>query len=779
MTTPTISLPPLPEGGRYTIFIRPVVPASTLNSQPTLNEIQKNGTAYGKPLPLAFGSCQIGGLLGPVDYDAGTWTVVYFLGQGEISAINDVWLNGEAPAAGVQITKYVGSTSQVADPWVEAAISGYADDYIIHDPAGDLPVNYIVLQYTDDDYDTWPTVVADVDGLLLPNPRKLNGADRYEGDGSTTWGVVNTPITLSGAFRAGVSFTREDRSGDQVILLGNDSGTSDFVSFNAADHGTYPDAINVHYNGALEVFEDALDGVAAGQDVRVTVELTGSDLAVLVNGVLVDTRGVTVADFTLDSVGAYNGGTLPMPADMLIGKVRIEDRATGLEWRWDMAEGSGTTCTNSHTSTEVDDYTLTLNAASWTTVALAKEFTSNPGMHLAAFIEDRHWGRAATCDQYGAIDVMDYCDDRVAGEARRESYLVLKEPQDVDVVLDIMRGYAGCFVIQRGDVYVPRPDKREESVMDITPANIELDSVEIETGDATELPTVIRAWYTDTTVTPWRRRLCDPVMAAGVEDGTTPWRLSIITLDGIDRHSQAYRECIERLNKLYLSDLSVNLVLTDEGWKLEQGDVVTLTHPLGLTAKPMRKMDPQSMASMGRWSQYLVEYDPAAYSNSVVNAPTYADGNLPSSGLNLRGSRVYRQSSAPSGAGEKENDIWVDTSDQERKHVHDGSGWVNVDESLVSVTGTKQDSDFTAAAFGRYPIDTETNGTITMTLPSSPETGTTVHFFDAEGYFDQAHLNISSPDKKILELNEDFEVDRRYFSGGLQFIDDTIGWTLI
>jgi hypothetical protein len=81
---------------------------------------------------------------------------------------------------------------------------------------------------------------------------------------------------------------------------------------------------------------------------------------------------------------------------------------------------------------------------------------------------------------------------------------------------------------------------------------------------------------------------------------------------------------VERLNKLNLGDLATTVDVFDIGIRHEVGDIVTLTHPVGLVAKAMRVTDVE-MTSMGRWRLAVTEHDPAAYSDAVVSGPSVAD----------------------------------------------------------------------------------------------------------------------------------------------------------
>ena len=413
-----------------------VTPASTLNAQSSLKNIQRNQLADGNPIPLIYGNAQVGGMPFAIDYDSGTWTVGYIVCYGEIEGFESVLINGAAPVSGVEINYYTGTTSQTADALLAAAIDNYADTLVISDPAGDIGVAYIVIQYTDAMYDTWPQVLVEIDGKKVWNPK---------------------------------------------------------------------------------------------------------------------------------------------------------------------------------TSTTV--------------------YSANPALHLGDLISSPIYGLGWAVDDTALEAAQDYCDDTTPGEARREGYTVIDSAQGTTEAVDVLRTYASCFVVYRGDTCYLVPDKAASSAMTITADDIERDSIRITKKDSGDVPTVIRAYYTDTSGDEWREKLCDPAKAAGVDSGATPWRESRIRLTGVNRHSQAYRECIERLNKLTLSDLEVSWTQFDEALELEAGDVVTLTHPYGLDSKLLRLVDEPRQTSPGRWAMRGVEYDPAAYSDEVATQPTYADGNLPSGGI--------------------------------------------------------------------------------------------------------------------------------------------------
>ena len=262
----------------------------------------------------------------------------------------------------------------------------------------------------------------------------------------------------------------------------------------------------------------------------------------------------------------------------------------------------------------------------------SRRFSANPALQLADLLASPVYGHGFTVDHTSLQALADYCDDTTLGEVRRASYLVIDEPQDTDVWVDVLRTLASGFLVRRGATIYFVADKAAASVKTITAADILRDSLRIEKQDSADLPTVVRVSYTDKTATEWRDRVSAPAELPGVSTGAVPRRESVIQLTGIDRHSQAKREAIERLNKLRLRDLSVSFVMFDEALVLEAGDVITVTHPYGLTNKLLRiDSDPQQM-SPGRWRISATEYDPAVYSDEVATQPSYPDANLPSGG---------------------------------------------------------------------------------------------------------------------------------------------------
>lgn len=261
------------------------------------------------------------------------------------------------------------------------------------------------------------------------------------------------------------------------------------------------------------------------------------------------------------------------------------------------------------------------------------EYSDNPALALADFIRSTVYGMGKAVDAAGLIAAADYCDELVGTapnqEKRRTIGLVLDKTSECTQWLDTLRTYAGCFVSPEGSSYRFIPDKPGSVTtsfgFDVAPKIKSINS--LQKKGVRQVPTVMEIRYTDTGTVPWSEKSAI-IKMPGVDGGTTPRRESQVALPGVTRYSQAVREATERLNKLTLCDLSIDFFAFDEALKSQVGDIVDATHPIGLTAKQLRVMN-MRIVDAGRWQIAALEYDPAAYSDTVTAEPTWPDTALP------------------------------------------------------------------------------------------------------------------------------------------------------
>jgi len=259
-------------------------------------------------------------------------------------------------------------------------------------------------------------------------------------------------------------------------------------------------------------------------------------------------------------------------------------------------------------------------------------WTDNPAYCLADFIENTDYGMGRAVDWTSVAAVASACDAMIGSpsEKRRTIGLSLINVQDVGSWLQTLRAYAGCMIHQEAGTYVLIPRATASSEFSFDKTNVVEDSLTLTKTGIQAIPTVVTVNYTDTTVKPWRD-VPATIYAAGVLAGTTPRRVSQVSMPGVNRFTQAIREATERINGLTLCDLTCQFTAFDLALKLQYGRVFDLTHPIGLTAKLFRCTGINDLGG-GRYQINGMEYDPAEYSDIVVSTPTYADTTLPQPG---------------------------------------------------------------------------------------------------------------------------------------------------
>lgn len=255
------------------------------------------------------------------------------------------------------------------------------------------------------------------------------------------------------------------------------------------------------------------------------------------------------------------------------------------------------------------------NPATW-------EWSDCPALADADFLASSTYGCGRTVNWVSVIAAADANDLLVGApqEKRRVIGVSFISPAPVAQIADALRAYAGCWHVPGGQGIrlVPDVDSAPVATFSHDAGGIlAMDPLTLrDIGDA---PTAVEVLYTDTRAIPWREGSATASVAGA---GTSlPWRLSQVRLPGIQRYSQALREATERLNKLTLQGITTGVDVFDDGIAIEEGDVVALTHPVGLTARPFRVVAP-AMVGPGRWRLTVVEHSASAYSTSVVAPPS-------------------------------------------------------------------------------------------------------------------------------------------------------------
>jgi hypothetical protein len=316
-------------------------------------------------------------------------------------------------------------------------------------------------------------------------------------------------------------------------------------------------------------------------------------------------QGITYTD----TLAGYAFSVVAMPTRSFDGQLNFSARLYGRKV-YDPRKDSTAGGSGSH---------LLADPTTW-------EWSDNPSLALADWHASTLYG-AGEPVLWSSVPAAANANDALVGspaEKRRVlGVTLLRDGVNVQAVAETLRAYAGCWLVPTGAGVRLLPDADAAPVASYAHAMGQIAALDsLRLRDLGNVPTAVEITYTDTSQVPWRTASATASMPGA---GTTlPWRLSTVALPGVQRYSQAYREAVERLNKLNLGDLSFPLQVFDAGIGHEVGDIITVTHPIGLSAKPMRVTDVE-MPAHGRWVLAVTEHDPVAYSEEVQTAPSIPD----------------------------------------------------------------------------------------------------------------------------------------------------------
>lgn len=264
--------------------------------------------------------------------------------------------------------------------------------------------------------------------------------------------------------------------------------------------------------------------------------------------------------------------------------------------------------------------------ATWT-------WSDNAALCLADFLSSADHGFGKQVDWDSVIDAANFCDEILgSGETaqrRRTLNWAITERQSTISLIEVMRSYAGCWVVSEAGILKLIPDRVAD--VDFTLTAADLDGVpRIRVRGTSEKPTVVRLIYTDTTESLWKDgEAYDPDPVEDGWDGLGEIVESTVQMPGINSFSAARREARERRLKLILCDHDITANVKDIGVRIKPGHIVRIPHPAFPNGKPFRVKSPPVMTAPARYQLDGEEYQPPSYSNDVFPEPDYPDTTLP------------------------------------------------------------------------------------------------------------------------------------------------------
>lgn len=247
-------------------------------------------------------------------------------------------------------------------------------------------------------------------------------------------------------------------------------------------------------------------------------------------------------------------------------------------------------------------------------------WTQCASLLMAAYLTATAWGPGYTLNWAASTPAFDANDAQVAGRPRRTLNLVLDRPAPTARRIEELRSYAGCF-LENGPAGVELiPDRPKASVgsLDHSAGQIQRFG-RVKKRPQSQKPTLVRIRWTDTSRTPWDANAIAEFPAGGSEE-----RVSEIPMPGIHDYSEALRYAAETYYRLTLGDLSFDLECFDEAAAWRVGDVLDVSLPWGVVAKPMQVFS-RAITDLGRVALSFNEYDPGFFSDAIGTAPSHAD----------------------------------------------------------------------------------------------------------------------------------------------------------
>lgn len=254
------------------------------------------------------------------------------------------------------------------------------------------------------------------------------------------------------------------------------------------------------------------------------------------------------------------------------------------------------------------------------------EWSDNPSLCLADWLYSTVYG-AGEAVLWSSVPAAANANDSLIGSPAETHRLVGvtfgRDGATAAAVGETLRAYAGCWLVPGGAGVRLLPDADAAPAATYHHDDGDIAAIDgLVLRDLGNAPTVVEVMYTDTTQVPWRE--ASAIASLPGAGSTLPWRMSTVNLPGVQRYSQALREATERLNKLNLRDLSFSVEVFDIGIAHEIGDILEVSHPVGLVDKAVRVTDVQ-MVGPGRWRLQVTEHDPVVYSTDVATAPSVPD----------------------------------------------------------------------------------------------------------------------------------------------------------
>jgi len=250
-------------------------------------------------------------------------------------------------------------------------------------------------------------------------------------------------------------------------------------------------------------------------------------------------------------------------------------------------------------------------------------YSTNVALCLADFIENHS---DYSVDWAFAEIAADYCDEIITtGIKRWEIGMVLADRKSPEEWIAVLAEFANCYVFIDNHIAKIVPDEARAVDHVLTAADIKADSFDLRKSGQRDTPTQV---FCDYLLPDASNKWNEESVYTPDVSGDDPLRITRLKMGGFFRAIHAQRKATQFLNYANVTDLFCSFDMFDAGAKVTKGDVISVTHPIGLTAKEFRVLDVKAQPH-GRWHIEAREYSDLVYSTEVVADPDVPDTDLP------------------------------------------------------------------------------------------------------------------------------------------------------
>lgn len=283
-----------------------------------------------------------------------------------------------------------------------------------------------------------------------------------------------------------------------------------------------------------------------------------------------------------------------------------------------------------------------------------KAYSTNPSRCLADFVTSKFHGEGKEINTASVVECAAVNDELVLMPdgltyiTRNTINLVIDTISDTDSHRSNLQRYAACFYTHVDGEVKLIPDRPRATDATFDNSNIVSGSAKLQQRGMRTAATSMRVSFTNTfdvfdvATDTWTTGYAT-YTASSADTGNAPWRESSIGMLGLNNYNEAYNAAYEQLNKILYTNNDFTFLAFDDGIKIQMGDVISVSHPIGLVENLFRVVSAVPN-SAGRYKITAYTYDETVYLEPTAYEPVAPEPPPnPASVPSLVGTQVWEE----------------------------------------------------------------------------------------------------------------------------------------